>query len=78
MRVFLDQVARALSVDDDLLLVGDGEVVEHFADQVRTEDDTHGRERQIQVEKSGPITERQLVARIRTFAGLPAKRSLPR
>lgn len=78
MRVFLDQVARALSVDDDLLLVGDGEVVEHFADQVRAEDNTHGRERQIQVEKSGPITERQLVARIRTFAGLPAKRSLPR
>ena len=45
MRAYLDQVAHAVAVDDDLLLVGDGEVVQHFADQVRTEDDTHGRER---------------------------------
>src|SRR3990170_992786 len=27
MRTFLDQVAHAVAVDDDLLLVGDGEVV---------------------------------------------------
>jgi hypothetical protein len=78
MRTFLDQVAKALPVEDDLLLVGDGEVVEHFADHVRTDDDKHGRERRIQVEKSGPITERQLLDRIRTFAGSPAKRYLPR
>ena len=78
MRTFFAQVAQALPVDDDLLLVGDGEVVEHFAEQVRTDDAIHGRERRIQVEKSGPITERQLLARIRTFAGSPAKRYLPR
>ena len=78
MRTFLDQVAAALPVDDDLLLVGDGEVVEHLADHIRTDDANHGRERRIQVEKSGPITERQLLARIRTFAGSPAKRYLPR
>jgi hypothetical protein len=78
MRAFLDQVARAVPVDDDLLLVGDGEVVEHFADHIRTDDANHGRERRIQVEKSGPITERQLLARIRTFAGSPAKRYMPR
>ncbi len=78
MRTFFDQVAQAIPVEDDLLLVGDGEVVEHFADRVRTDDDDHGRERRIQIEKSGPITERQLLARIRTFAGSPAKRYLPR
>lgn len=78
MRTFLDQVVDALPVDDDLLLVGDGEVVEHLADHIRTDDANHGRERRIQVEKSGPITERQLLARIRTFAGSPAKRYLPR
>jgi hypothetical protein len=78
MRTFLDQVAHAVPVDDDLLLVGDGEVVEHFADHIRTDDASHGRERRIQVEKSGPITERQLLARIRTFAGSPARRTLPR
>ena len=78
MRTFFDQVAQALPVGDDLLLVGDGEVVEHFADDVRTDDENHGRTRRIEVEKSGPVTERQLLARIRTFAGAPAKRYLPR
>lgn len=78
MRTFFAQIARALPVDDDLLLVGDGEVVEHFAEQIRTDDASHGRQRRIEVEKGGPLTERQLVARIRTFAGSPAKRTLPR
>jgi hypothetical protein len=78
MRAYLDQVAHAVAVDDDLLLVGDGEVVEHFAGHIRADDANHGRERRIEVEKSGPITERQLLARIRTFAGSPAKRYLPR
>lgn len=78
MRTFFVEVAQALPVDDDLLLIGDGEVVEHFAEQVRTDDDSHGRKRLIEVEKGGPLTERQLLARIRTFAGSPAKRYLPR
>lgn len=78
MRAFLNQIAQLLAVDDDLLLVGDGEVVEHLADQLRSEDHSHGRERRIEVEKSGPVTERQLLALIRTFAGSPAKRYLPR
>jgi hypothetical protein len=78
MRAFFDHVARVLPVDGDLLLVGDGEVVEHFAEQVRADDDSHGRKRRIEVEKGGPLTERQLLARIRTFAGSPAKRYLPR
>lgn len=78
MRTFFDQVARALTVDDDLLLVGDGEVVEHFADYVRADDGNHGRKRRIEVERSGSVAERQLLARIRTFAGSPAERYLPR
>jgi hypothetical protein len=53
-------------------------VVEHFAEQVRTDDVNHGRKRRIEVEKAGPLTERQLLARIRTFAGSPARRTLPR
>jgi hypothetical protein len=78
MRTFFVQVAQALPIEDDVLLIGDGEVVEHFAEQVRTDDISHGRKRRIVVEKSGPLTERQLLARIRTFAGSPAKRHLPR
>jgi hypothetical protein len=78
MRTFFLQVTRALPIEDDVLLVGDGEVVEHFAEQVRADDDSHGRKRRIEVEKGGPLTERQLLARVRTFAGSPAKRHLPR
>jgi hypothetical protein len=78
MRTFFVQVAQALSVDDDLLLVGDGEVVEHFAERVRADDKAHRRKRLIEVEKGGPLTEHQLLARIRTFAGSPAKRHVPR
>jgi hypothetical protein len=79
MRTFFVEVAHALPVDDDLLLVGDGEVVEHFAAQVRIDDDNHGRMRLIVVEKAGgPLTARQLLARVRAFAGSPARRTLPR
>ncbi len=78
MRAFFAQVAQVLPVDDDLLLIGDGEVVEHFAEQVRADDNGHGRTRRVEVEKGGPLTERQLLARTRTFAGSPAKRRLPR
>ena len=78
MRTFFVEVARALPVDEDLLLVGDGEVVEHFAEQVRLKDESHGRMRRIEVEKGGPMTERQLLARVRAFAGSPARRQLPR
>ncbi len=78
MRTFFVEVAQAVPVEDDVLLIGDGEVVEHFAAQVRSDDISHGRRRRIEVEKAGPLTERQLLARIRTYAGSPAKRYLPR
>jgi hypothetical protein len=68
-----DHVVCVLPVDADLLLVGDGKVVEHFANQVRADDANQRSERRIEVEKSGPLTERQLLARIRTLAGSPAK-----
>ena len=74
MRTFFAQVSHVLPVDDDLLLLGDGEVVEHFAELVRADDKSHGRTRRIEVERSGQITERQLLARVRTFAGSPARR----
>jgi hypothetical protein len=77
MRVFFDRVASAMSAQDDVLLMGDGEVVEHFADQVRTRDQESGSRRRVGLEKSGPITERQLLARVREFAGSPAPRTLP-
>ena len=74
MRAFFDRVVHALSLANDLLLVGDGEVVGHFAALVRADDLKHGRTRRIEVVQSGPVTERQLVALIRAFAGQPAGR----
>ncbi len=40
MRAFFDRVVHVLSLDNDLLLVGDGEVVGHFADHVPADDGT--------------------------------------
>ena len=76
-RTYFDAVVRVLG-EDDLLLVGDGEVVDHFADHVRALDAPHGQPRRILVEKSGPLTDRQLLARLRAFAGSPARRTPPR
>jgi hypothetical protein len=53
-------------------------IVVHFADHVQNDNLDHGRERRIEVEKSGPVGERKLLALIRAFAGSGAKRCLPR
>jgi hypothetical protein len=77
MRTFFAEIAAVLPMGDDLLLVGDGEVVEHFAGQIRDADRSRSATRRVEMEKSGPMTEPQLLARIRAVAGLPARRSLP-
>jgi hypothetical protein len=78
MRAFFAQIIGAVPADDDLLLVGDGEVVEHFAHQVEVHDHGRALARRVEVDKSGQMTEPQLLARIRAFAGSPAKRSMSR
>lgn len=77
MRLFFAQIVAAIPARDDVLLVGDGEVVEHFAHQLRTHPELPGTGRRIELVKSRPLTERQLLARIRAFAGSPARRTLP-
>jgi len=78
MRAFFAEVAAVLPAEDDVLLIGDGEVVEHFAEQIRAEDRSHGRSRRVEIEKHGRVTGRQLLARTREFAGAPPRRQLPR
>ena len=73
MRAFFARVSGTVPFDDDLLLVGDGEVVDHFAQQIRVRDV----DRRIEIDKSGPMTEPQLLARIRAFAGSSARRTFP-
>jgi hypothetical protein len=77
MRAFFARVGGTVPLDDDLLLVGDGEVVDHFAEQIRVRDRSREVERRMEVARSGPMTEPQLLARIRAFAGSPARRTLP-
>ncbi len=77
MRVFFARVGGTVPFDDDLLLVGDGEVVEHFAHQIKGRDRSRDVDGRIEVDKSGPMTEPQLLARLRAFAGSSARRTLP-
>jgi len=77
MRAFFAQIMATVPTGDDLLLVGDGEVVEHFAHQIEAQDRGHAAARRVEMDKSGPITEPQLLARIRAFAGSPARRAHP-
>ena len=77
MRAFFAQVLAALPINDDLLLVGDGEVVEHFGHQVEAQDRGRAAARRVEIDKSGPMTEPQLLARVRAFAGSPARRIQP-
>ena len=77
MRTFFAAISALVPMDDDLLLVGDGEVVEHLAHQIHDHDRGRSSVRRVEVEKSGPMTEPQLLARIRAFAGVPARRNLP-
>jgi hypothetical protein len=76
MRAYFAEIARVLPADDDLLLLGDGEVVGHFAQKVRADDAAHGRRRRVEVERSAPLTDGQLRAKTQAFAGLPAKRGM--
>ena len=78
LRAFFAEVASLLPPDDDLLLLGDGEVVGHFAERIRAEDESRGRERRIEVQRSDPLTAAQLRARTRAFAGSPPRRHIPR
>jgi hypothetical protein len=77
MKVFFTRVGAIVPFDDDLLLVGDGEVVDHFAQHIKTHDQSRNVYRRVEIAKSGPMTEPQLLARIRAFGGTPARRTLP-
>ena len=77
IRAFFARIGGIVPTDDDLLLVGDLEVVEQLADEITSQDHAHGTSRRLMVEKGGPKTEPQLLSRIRAFACSSARRSLP-
>jgi hypothetical protein len=71
---FLAQVAQRLPADDDVLLLGPGTVRSHLEKHLHAAD--HGRERPRTVvsEPATPMTERQLIARLRREIGAPPRR----
>ena len=73
LRAFLEEVEAALP-EEDLLLLGDGVVVERLARSVRGHDLVHGLHRRIEARRHAPLTEPQLLALLRAFAGSPPRR----
>ena len=71
---FVENVASRLAPDDDLLILGPGTVCERLARHVRELDEHHGRHRDISREASPPLTDRQLIARLRHLAGADPRR----
>jgi hypothetical protein len=78
LRAFLAEVQAVLPGDDDLLLLGDGTVVEQLAVRVRADDAHHRRTRTVEVHHAERMTDRKLIARLREFAADPPRRVLVR
>jgi hypothetical protein len=74
MRHHLRTVADALSGTDDVEVIGPGTVYQQLARLLRTEDRIHGRNRTVLAIPAGPLSEAQLIARVRTAAGDPPRR----
>ena len=71
---FVEAVAARVPPTDDVLVVGPGPVPGRLARRLGALDRRHGRTRAIVREPSAPATDRELVARLRAFAGTPARR----
>lgn len=71
---WVDRVADALPVDDDLLIIGPGTVRERLARRLRTSDEHHRRDRRVTCEACHRLTGHQLVARLRHETGVEPRR----
>jgi hypothetical protein len=71
---FVVDIANRLAPDDDLLILGPGTVHERLDRHVQESDRHHGRHRNIACEASRPLTDRQLIARLRAFGGVETRR----
>lgn len=74
---FVGGIAFRLAADDNLLVLGPGTVRERLARRLSESDGHHGRHRDITCRASPPLSDRQLIALLRRFAGLePRRRSV--
>jgi hypothetical protein len=73
LKRFVDEVSNRLEPGDALLILGPGTVHERLARHVAEGDAHHRREREIVCEASPPLTNRQLIARLRAFVGVETR-----
>jgi len=66
---FIEQVARRLPDDKDVIILGPGHVRDRLARQLIWSDIHHRVSRTVSVEPAGRLSERQLIARLRTLQG---------
>jgi hypothetical protein len=71
---FVELVAARLSADDDLLIIGPGTVRERLERHVKERDRHLLHPRAVTVTASGPRSERQLIAQLRSAMGAEPKR----
>jgi hypothetical protein len=74
---FVEQVAQRVPADDDLLLMGPGTVRGHLGRHLVESDRGRIHGRSIMSEPCGPLTERQLIARLRAEIGTEPARGRP-
>ena len=71
---FVGDIANRLDGDDNVLILGPGTVHEHLVRQLSERDGHLGRHRDTACEASSRRTDRQLIARLRRFAGVEPRR----
>jgi hypothetical protein len=71
---FLRAVVERLDPFDAVDVMGPGTVHERLALLIREEDDARHRERSLSVRSAAPMTQPQILARLRILAGVPAPR----
>ena len=75
---FLEQVAERLESAARVVIIGPGTVREHLERRLREADAVHRRDRLAGGGPSGPLTDRQLVKRLREIQGDVPRRRGPR
>jgi hypothetical protein len=71
---FVAQIANQLPPGGDLLILGPGTAHERLERLIAQRNAHNLRQRRVVCESSPPLTERQLVARLRAFAGVETRR----
>jgi hypothetical protein len=71
---FIDSVVARLPDDEDLLILGPGTVRERLEREISERDRRHAYDRLVRCEASPPLTDRQLIARLRHLTGADAPR----